>query len=179
MLRNPVKPALAVVLLALLMTSTQSGAQQEHPESGFGTASGTLNLVLANKNGFVVAADSRMSSDHKFLCDGKEQLYCDNSQKLFRTTPHSAMVVAGFAVGGYKSPLFMAVASAIRKQFGPGGMPEDRFAVAIPSAAEMFLQSELTGVAAIYDPANTPAKNLSLWATFVRMDSDGTPIVHL
>ena len=60
MFRNPVKPALAVVLLALLMTSSQSVAQQEHLESGSGISSGTLNLVLANKNGFVVAADSRM-----------------------------------------------------------------------------------------------------------------------
>src|SRR5271170_2628571 len=111
-------PALAnaltsLVSLAILVMPAQVAAQQENSQSNPVMASGTLNLVLANKNGFVVAADSRMSSDHPFLCEGKRQLYCDNSQKLFRTTPNSAMVIAGFAVGQFKSPLDLAVASVI------------------------------------------------------------------
>lgn len=31
-------------------------------------ATGTLNLVIANKNGIVVVADSRMSSENPFPC---------------------------------------------------------------------------------------------------------------
>src|SRR5208282_4676766 len=70
-------------------------------------ASGTLNLILANQNGFVVAADSRMSAPGPFRCtDGTQAkqgpetgfFYCDDSQKLFRTGTRSAMVISGFAV---------------------------------------------------------------------------------
>jgi hypothetical protein len=163
----------------MFMTSTQSVAQEEHPQASPGIASGTLNLVLANRNGFVVAADSRMSSEHTFLCDGKPQLYCDNSQKLFRTTPNSAMVIAGFAVGRYNSPLDLTVASVIRKQFGLNGLPNDDQADSIAAAADNLLQDALTGVAAMSDPVMTSAQSLSLWATFVRFDSDRAPVVQV
>src|ERR1039458_3668293 len=91
-----------VLLLSATLMSVRAVAQQLAPEANATLASGTLNIILANKNGFVIGADSRMSSDTSFDCEGKLQLYCDNSQKLFRSTSHSAMAIAGFAVGRWK-----------------------------------------------------------------------------
>jgi len=176
-------PALAnaltsLVSLAILVMPAQVAAQQENSQSNPVMASGTLNLVLANKNGFVVAADSRMSSDHPFLCEGKRQLYCDNSQKLFRTTPNSAMVIAGFAVGQFKSPLDLAVASVIRKELVARDWPNDDQAASVPAAAENLLVDALTGVAAMFDSATTPGRNLFMWTTFARFGTDRLPVVE-
>jgi hypothetical protein len=168
----------ALVLLVVLATPIQSWAQQAKTLPSPVMASGTLNLVLANKNGFVIAADSRMSSEVPAPCEGKRQLYCDNSQKLFRTTPNSAMAIAGFAVGQFNSPLDLAVASVIRKQFGSSRWLTDDHADAVPSTAEGALEDALAGVAALFDPAKTPAQSLSLSATFVRFDTERVPIIE-
>src|SRR5579863_2847124 len=102
-------------------------------------ASGTLNLVLANRNGFVIVTDSRMSSDNAFHCHDetsspscdnqlqhKTTFYCDDSQKLFRTGHGSAAAIAGFAVGhDYPSPLRLQIADIMRRKFGPSGMTGD------------------------------------------------------
>jgi hypothetical protein len=89
-------------------------AQMQGFEVSPAFASGTLNIVLANKNGIVIAADSRMSSSAPFSCGNAMQLYCDNSQKLFRTGERSAIVIAGFAVGRRNSPLDLTLASVLR-----------------------------------------------------------------
>lgn len=52
--------------------------------------SGTLNLVLANRNGFVVAADGRGTNKDGGVIDCS-----DDFQKLFRTGKRSAMAIAG------------------------------------------------------------------------------------
>jgi hypothetical protein len=178
MIKPPSRPIFCLLVLVSLAV-TRSKAQ-ERPESNPVMATGTLNLVLANKNGFVIAADSRMSSSggQAFLCQGKLQVYCDNSQKLFRTTPNSAMVIAGFAVGRFGTPLDLAVASVVRKKFAPSAWSSrDDYADRVPSVASMLLEEALKGVAALYDP-NTPPQNLALWATFVRFDSDRAPIIE-
>lgn len=175
----PTQPSNSVglVLLAILMLPTQLAAQQENSQLSPVMASGTLNLVLANKNGFVVAADSRMSSERPFLCEGKLQHHCDNSQKLFRTTSNSAMVIAGFAVGRFNSPLDLAVSSVILRELGPSHLG-DEYAPEAPMVAESVLEDALTGVAAMSDPATTPSQALSMWTTFARFDSDRLPIVE-
>jgi hypothetical protein len=165
------------LLVLVCMAATRSGAQESSPESNPVMATGTLNLVLASKNGFVIAADSRMSSEKPFECAGKLQLYCDNSQKLFRTTPHSAMVIAGFAVGRFGTPLDLAVASVIRKEFATSRWPNDDHAAQAPFAARTSLEGALTDVATLFDP-RTPPQKLALWATFARFDSDGAPIIE-
>src|SRR5438128_903144 len=66
---------------------------------------GTLNLLLANKNGFVIAADSRRTRS-------RDGAHWDDSQKLFRVGPRSALVMAGFASWAAPgSPLDVQVAS--------------------------------------------------------------------
>jgi hypothetical protein len=168
---------IALILLASMPIMQPVNAQDQEPEVGAAFASGTLNLVLANKNGFVIAADSRMSSETAFRCepDGKLQVYCDNSQKLFRTGPTSAMVIAGFAVGHRNSPLDLAVASVLRRRFGSAGLPGDR---GTPNAAsewaEQALGQALTGVASLYPPADA----LNLITIFAGFDKNGAPIVR-
>jgi hypothetical protein len=167
--------ATALALLALLLVPNKAMAQG--PVSA-GFSVGTLTMVIANKNGFVVITDSRKSSPRLMQCDGRQQFYCDNSQKLFRTTPHSAMMIAGFASAWVNSPLDLEVASVIRKQFDPTLWPNDDHADAVPSNAEGILTDALTDVAAILDP-QTPSQALSLTATFVRFDADKAPVVEV
>jgi hypothetical protein len=72
---------------------------------------GTLNLLLANSKGFVIAADSRRTRLSPLT-------HWDDSQKLFRIGPHSAMVIAGFASwAAQDSPLDLQVAAVLRDEF--------------------------------------------------------------
>jgi hypothetical protein len=176
-MRAQVITSISLILAALLITAREA-IPQEQPVSP-SLATGTLNLVLANKNGFVVITDSGKSSAQPFQCNGQQQFYCDDSQKLFRTTPQSAMMIAGFASGRDNTPLDLAVASVIRKEFSGAQWRNDDHANNVPSTAEGVLQDALTDVAAIFDPAQTPPQNLVLIATFVRFDTDRVPIVEV
>lgn len=152
--------------------------QMSASEGGPVLASGTLNLVLANKKGIVIATDSRMSSDTPFPCGNLMQRYCDNSQKLFRTGDRSALAIAGFAVGKRNSPVDLGLASVLRKRFGTGRLPGEQGEVALVAEwAELALQQVLTGVAALYDPTTTRSDNLFLMATFVGFDKKAEPVI--
>jgi len=169
--------AVLVLVSCVGMTETDP-AQTPNAETNPALASGTLNLVLANKNGIVIAADSRMSSDAPFLCAGVMQNYCDNSQKLFRTGDRSAMVVAGFAVGRGNSPLDLSLASVLRKRFGTDGLPGERGEVAmVTDWAKPTLEQSLTGVAALFDPTRKAPEDLILVATFIGFNKNGMPVV--
>lgn len=52
-----------IVILVLICTAWCSLLARAQVSGGPVVASGTINIVLSNKNGFVIAADSRMSSD--------------------------------------------------------------------------------------------------------------------
>jgi hypothetical protein len=176
---SPMAPIAPLVSILLLLLATAAGAAGQEPHASPAIATGTLNLVVANKNGFVVLADSRMSADQMFPCYGRLQTHCDNSQKLFRTTPHSAMMIAGFAAGRRNSPLDLEIASVIRKQFAESRWNKDEYAFGVPLEAEGLLEDALKDVASISDPVKTPPQNLSLWATFVRLDKDQIPIIEV
>jgi len=150
-------------------------------------ASGTLNLVLANQNGFVIAADSRMSANRLFPCAGGIQakqasetgfFYCDDSQKLFRAGTRSAMVINGFAVGGY-STLRLAVSSALRRRFGPNGFADNRGSVPmIADWGSSALEQALVGVAALYDPSLLPESNMTFGAIYAGFNNEGRTILR-
>lgn len=99
-------PPIFFLLLALACASCLA-----HDGSSAGTPEiGTLNLLLANKRGFVVAADSRRTR----MSDLR---HWDDSQKLFRIGPKSALVIAGFASWAARgSPLDTQVASFLREE---------------------------------------------------------------
>lgn len=99
------------------------------------------------------------------------QLYCDNSQKLFRTGEKSAMVIAGFAVGRQNTPLDLTVASVLRKRFDSHGLPTAEGATY--DWARFALAQALTGVAALSDPETTSSASLQLIATFAGFDERG------
>jgi hypothetical protein len=169
------KPGLAGILLfAFTIAQQPSCAGQNNERDPSTIASGTLNLILANKNGFVIAADSRMSSDSEFLCGTQLKLFCDNSQKLFRTSPNSALAIAGFAVEKDYSPLDLAVASVLRKRFGPKGFPTDKDAAAFPELIRNEFSEALENVAAL----GTPDQPLSFYATFARLSEQKMPMLR-
>ena len=170
------KLALCVVLL---LVSKIAPAQETKSDGSPATLSGTVNLILANRNGFVIAADSRKSADRKFECAGNMQLYCDDSQKLFRTTPKSALVIAGFAVDGQNSPLNLAIASVLLKQFGPHGLANDDQAQFVPDQIKYKLLQALRDVSALhypFDPQHFDPQRLIV--TFARIDRSSRPVLR-
>ena len=168
---------LSLVLCLASVAWAQNGVEPNAAASA-GPTSGTLNLIIANKNGIIVAADSRMSSDAPFHCGRAMQRHCDNSQKLFRTGARSTMVIAGFAVDNRRgSPLDLSLASVLRNHFRAIGRPGALGDVQqVANWVDGELEQVLTGVAALEDP-RTPPENLSVWATFAGFDSNGVPII--
>lgn len=167
--------------LVSIILSAGVFAQQPEPKSVTGPASGTLNVILANKNGFVIAADSRMSNVVPFDCaaTGKLQLYCDNSQKLFRTTPRSALVIAGFAADTGPSPLDLAIAPFLLKKFGAHGLATDDHAEFVPERIKSDLSEALRNVSALqypFDPKHFEPESLSV--VFARIDANSRVILR-
>jgi hypothetical protein len=140
---------------------------------------GTLNLVLASpKSGIVIATDSRRSSRAAFNCGGVKRTHCDDSQKLFRIGPNSAMAIAGFAAGGAHSPLDFKVASVLRRKFGVRGIADVRGTVqGAADWATKALYLALIGVAAVFDPEQLPAPNMQFTATLIGFDKNRVPII--
>lgn len=66
----------------------------EYIDDGLGVASGTLNVVVGNRKGFVIATDSRLTL---FKASGSISQFRDDGQKLFRTGDRSALSFAGIA----------------------------------------------------------------------------------
>jgi hypothetical protein len=163
---------------ALLLLSTvffQPGLRAQSNDAAT-LASGTLNLVIANK--IVVAADSRMSSDAPFPCGRALTLHYDNSQKLFRTGSRSAirsaMVIAGFAVGRWGSPLDLSLASLLRNRFGVDGRREPEGGVRdVEEWARYKLDQLLTDVAAVsnHGECNGNLLLIAMFAGLLAMDS--------
>lgn len=186
----------SLIVAALLLTSLVCPPDTCGQISGTDSAalaSGTLNLVLANKNGFVIAADSRMTWTTPVECrkGARKRRHCDNSQKLFRTGQRSAMVVAGFAVGRGRTPtpLDLVVASVLRKEFGPCGHKilqqslSDRAMTVVcasdeslPAWARTDLEPALTGVASILDSGDPQPPVFE--ATFAGIDKKGRVLMQ-
>jgi hypothetical protein len=106
-----------VQLAALFFVAQLVSAQSVPAPQG-----GTLIVVLASRNGAVIASDSRRSSPGTpFNCRGKIQRFCDDSQKVFVTGPKSAVAIAGFANGDVPgitgTPVNVEVASVFRRMF--------------------------------------------------------------
>lgn len=97
-----------LILLQALGCASSFGQESHYVPS---PGSGTLNLLLANKKGFVIAADSRRTRLNP-------RMHWDDSQKLFRVGPRSAMAIAGFAsFVSQGSPVDVQVASFFREEF--------------------------------------------------------------
>ena len=149
-LRSSNHPAVLILVVALACATCLA---QEKSSAGSSYV-GTLNLLLANKHGFVIAADSRKTrmSDRR---------HWDDSQKLFRIGPKSALVVAGFASWAAPgSPLDTQVASFLREELSdPVWRRGKRPVTDLPNMvrANVGYELELFGVLAATDrPAPRP-----------------------
>jgi hypothetical protein len=113
---DSMRRAFMALATMVIVAVTTLGQQEPVPETIFGGANtepsgGTLNLILANRNGFVIAADSRRTAS-----DGQ---HWDDSQKLFRVGRQSALVIAGFAAASAPgTPLDVQVSALLREHFG-------------------------------------------------------------
>jgi len=135
-------------------------------------ASGTLNLVLANKHGVVIAADSRGTWKDSH---GRVVRREDRFQKLFRTGNRSAVAIAGLlAYPPY--PYSLETSSRLLGGFGPEGLPDERgdpYLVTDWLQSDLALQlNRLSAILSTYHEVN-PA-DLLLIATIAGYDKTGS-----
>ncbi len=114
-----IRTILAASICFVACTQAQSAGEQ--PEQTTVAAHGTLNVLLANRNGFVIATDSRLTRS-----DGT---HSDDGQKLFRTSPDGAVSFAGFA--GFAADLIgtkfeFEIPATFLGRFGPDGLSDGR-----------------------------------------------------
>ena len=150
-------PIIAVVVLAPFRTL--------HAEQAavLPSASGTLNVVIGNKNGFVIAADSRTS----FSQPNAPPI---EGQKLFRTGPRSAMVIAGFA-SIPAGPLQYEIAAHITTRFD-GNESDDDAADWVRSVLGHNL-TRLASIVSMYEYR----RDFSFVATLAGLDEHGPPSI--
>lgn len=143
---------------------------------------GTLTLVLANKHGFVIASDSRRTffpskdSPDEICGDGQRafadnystDVHCDDSQKLFRLGPYSAMAIAGFA-GVSREPFATDVAAEVTKDLFE--YTDDR---AVWWAKTTF-ESRFRLIDWINQANGGKADDLNLYVTIARIADNGVP----
>ncbi|PYT33630.1 MAG: hypothetical protein DMG58_06840 [Acidobacteria bacterium] len=139
----------------------------------FPHTSGSLNLVLANKNGFVIAADSR--GTHRTSTGVS---YRDEYQKLFRTGPRSALAIAGLLAGGTE-PFQLETIARILRRFGPAGLSDGRGdAEMVAGWLELEFSYHLQSLAAVLTALKYPGLDLRLIATVAGFDAEGNVIVE-
>jgi hypothetical protein len=136
---------------------------------------GTLNVVLANKNGFVMAADSRRSSQ----C----QRWSDDSQKVFQMAPKEAIAIAGFASYWSGTPYSTEVAAVMREHFDSRHGDTDRGFFA-ESWLDVQLLPDIQALAAIGQALQSqpwqrvrgvPPDDFTFIATLAGLGLDGVP----
>jgi hypothetical protein len=89
-----------IVLALVMVLASRPWAQDVPIGSPFPDAKaessllhGTLDVVISTKEGFVLAADSRLTHEH----GAEPPTYTDDTQKLFTLGPRAAVVMAGLA----------------------------------------------------------------------------------
>lgn len=126
------KPALVRLGLLFFVLGWLSTIDATCAEQTSEVEAGTLNLVLANKNGFVIATDSKATGSGQPRYD---------SQKLFRTGPRTAVAVAGLAAVNLPEPFQFEIAALISSHFGPTGLSDGRGSL---NAVDEWLTSDIS-----------------------------------
>jgi hypothetical protein len=132
-------------LFFVLASISISAFGHSQTESGSLTR-GTLNVVLANKNGFVMAADSRQSF-------GDCPHGTNDSQKVFQMGPNAAMAIAGFATyrSGSYAPYAMEVAAVLREHFDQRFWHLGSNQFFVDTWLDVQVLPDIQGLAAIYE----------------------------
>ncbi len=77
------------LILTVLLVSCGSGQVREQ-DAQPGIIHGTIDVVISTREGFVLATDSRGTTEGRL-----EKTYTDDVQKLFLIGDHTACVIAG------------------------------------------------------------------------------------
>lgn len=165
--RDVVRPfliALAVLAVPMLLRAAKG------EESNLW--SGTLNVVLANKNGFVIATDSFATRPG-----------CTNpvdKQKLFRISERSALAIAGFA--SYAQHPDLDVASVLSSRYGDWSSTSTGESVFFLDWVESVLTRAIRRVIAVFQTypvaATLDLSQTSFIATYARCCSNGFPVIE-
>ncbi len=131
---------------------------------------GTLNVALANKNGFVIAADSRGN-----WMDSGISHYSDDCQKLFRTGRKSAMAIAGLLATPPDAYRFES-SNTILARFGVSGLPDGRgdSHIVMPWLQHQF-GARLRALAAVLSTRMEAPRGYGFVATIGGYDTNNTP----
>lgn len=134
---------------------------------------GTINIVLANRNGIVVVTDSMQTRRDS---RGRESQVTIPAQKLFRLDDCTVCTVAGFGSATISSAEeFNTEVAAIIKQYADElktrpstvGMSEKLRSLGF------LLEFHISAVASIRDALNSPAGNYRFQITVAGFDADG------
>lgn len=131
--------------------------------------SGTLNTVLANKNGIVIASDSRGS----WRDDGGVHRD-DGFQKLFRTAKRSGLAIAGL-LATPAEPYGVETASTILSRFGTNGLDDGRGdPFLVTSWVELQFGIHLRRLAAVLSTYMHAPQDCQLFVTIAGYDKHNT-----
>jgi 20S proteasome alpha/beta subunit len=137
---------------------------------------GTINIVLANRNGFVVVTDSMQTTR---TSSGERQL-SEHAQKLFRLDDHSVCTVAGFGSATISAaPEFnthtAGLLAAYQTQLASQNIAAN-FREKLTSLSFLF-GFHLSSLAGLRDTIGLPNGDYSFQLILAGYDNDGTPKV--
>ena len=164
-----------LVLVLVCSTGVVSGMSVGQHESGHSILRGTLNVVLANKNGFVVITDSMVTA-----ISGQEVVQLsDPAQKLFQLDERTVATIAGFGSGEIPTaPEFNTSAAGILARYirQLGNRPDSTLSEKLTSLSFTF-NFYLSSYANIRDVilGDTPPGNYEFQSLLAGYDPDGTP----
>ena len=132
---------------------------------------GTLNVVLANKNGFVIATDS--------FATGPGCTRPVDKQKLFRISEQSALAIAGFATYAGQTPFDLDMATILNTRYGDWRSTPKGETVFFLDWVENVLTRAIRRVVAVFSTHPVAATlDLSFVATYARCCSAGFPVIE-
>jgi len=134
---------------------------------------GTINIVLANKNGAVVLTDSMLSDESGPVPIPHPEL---PGQKLFQLDDKTVCAIAGFVSVPGLFPEFSPSVSSVMKNFSAelAKNPPQQLSVKLTALA-MLMSLNISAIGALRESANKPlqAKNYNSTLTLVGYDLDG------
>jgi hypothetical protein len=160
-----------VILVAIAMPlKTYARAAGGTNPAEDGVTHGTINVILANKNGIVALTDS-------MITEGSHQVP-EAGQKLFKLDDRTVCTIAGFVKASGPIPDFHTSTSAIINDYVEqiAHKPQLSIREKLMSLAYLF-QFQLTAIATFRAIGGwpTPATAYTFWLTIAGYDTDGVP----
>ncbi len=163
-----------LILAVLLLWSAMATVKVELGQGENLTIHGTLNIILANQNGFVVATDSMQT---QWTSSGDKQIP-EPAQKLFPVDDHSVCTIAGFGSA--------TVAAAPEFNTNSAGIIGAYMSEQLRQKAPQNFQAKLTSLSFLFgfylssladlrQSIGLPLGDYSLQLLLAGYDSDGTP----